>query len=226
MKIQKDSRGTVYRVSAVCLTLTVISFVFIKNPWVMWPLVAVFLWFTWFIIFFFRVPERERSQGDGLVTSIADGKVVIVEKTFEKEYLKRDCIQVSVYMNFFNVHTNFWPFDGVATYYKYHPGKYLLAFMPKASEFNEHASAGVRYGDSTYTGPGAGTEVLFKQIAGTFARRIVNYAHVGDSFEGGDQCGVIKFGSRLDIFLPLDAEILVRVGDKVKSIETPLARLK
>lgn len=226
MKIQKDSRGTVYRVSAVCLTLTVLSFIFIKNPWVMWPLVIIFLWFTWFIIFFFRVPERERPQGEGLVTSIADGKVVIVEKVFEKEYLKRDCIQISVYMNFFNVHTNFWPFDGITTYSKYHPGKYLLAFMPKASELNEHASASVKYGDSTYKGAGAGTEILFKQIAGTFARRIVNYAHVGDSFEGGDQCGVIKFGSRLDIFLPLDAEILVKVGDKVKSIETPIARLK
>lgn len=226
MKIQKDSRGTVYSVSIACLALIAISLIFIRNPWVMWPFVAIFLWFTWFIIFFFRVPERERPQGDGLVTSVADGKVVIIEKVFEKEYLKRDCIQISVYMNFFNVHTNFWPFDGVSTYYKYHPGKYLLAFMPKASELNEHASAGVRYGDSTYTGQGAGTEILFKQIAGTFARRIVNYAHVGDSFEGGDQCGVIKFGSRLDIFLPLDAEILVRVGDKVKSIETPLARLK
>lgn len=226
MKIQKDSRGTVYCVSIACLALIAISLIFIKNPWVMWPFVAIFLWFTWFIIFFFRVPERERPQGDGLVTSVADGKVVIIEKVFEKEYLKRDCIQISVYMNFFNVHTNFWPFDGVSTYYKYHPGKYLLAFMPKASELNEHASAGVRYGDSTYTGQGAGTEILFKQIAGTFARRIVNYAHVGDSFEGGDQCGVIKFGSRLDIFLPLDAEILVQVGDKVKSIETPLARLK
>ena len=226
MKIQKDSRGTVYAVSGACLVVMALVLTYVNNLAISIPLSVVFLWCTWFIIFFFRVPERVRPEGEGLVTSVADGKVVIVEKVFEKEYLKRDCIQVSVYMNFFNVHTNFWPFDGIVTYYKYHPGKYLLAFLPKSSELNEHASAAVRYGDSGYSGAGAGTEILFKQIAGTFARRIVNYAHVGDSFEGGDQCGVIKFGSRLDIFLPLDAEICVKVGDKVESVSSIIAKLK
>ncbi len=226
MKIQKDSRGTVYAVSGACLVAMALVLTYVNNLAISIPLSAVFLWCTWFIIFFFRVPERVRPEGEGLVTSVADGKVVIVKKVFEKEYLKRDCIQVSVYMNFFNVHTNFWPFDGIVTYYKYHPGKYLLAFLPKSSELNEHASAAVRYGDSGYSGAGAGTEILFKQIAGTFARRIVNYAHVGDSFEGGDQCGVIKFGSRLDIFLPLDAEICVKVGDKVESVSSIIAKLK
>lgn len=226
MKIQKDSKGTIAIVVGICIILAVLSIMLINPLWALIPVLLVLLWCTWFIIFFFRVPERERPQGEGLVTSVADGKVVIIEKVFEKEYLKRDCIQVSVYMNFFNVHTNFWPFDGVVTYYKYHPGKYLLAFLPKASELNEHASAAVRYGDNSYTGRGAGTEILFKQIAGTFARRIVNYAHVGDSFEAGDQCGVIKFGSRLDIFLPLDAEILVNIGDEVQSISSVIARLR
>lgn len=226
MKIQKDSRGTVYAVTLCCAILIVITLLFAQSLWIKIPVVATLLWSTWFIIFFFRVPVRERPEGEGIVTSVADGKVVIVEKVFEKEYLKKECIQISVYMNFFDVHTNFWPFDGIVTYYKYHPGRYLLAFLPKASEKNEHASAAVKYGDASYSGKGAGTVILFKQIAGTFARRIVNYAHVGDSFEGGDQCGVIKFGSRLDMFLPLDADICVKVGDKVRSVDSIIARLK
>lgn len=226
MKIQKDSKGTVYAVCGGCAVAMALTWIYVNSLAVSISVSVVLLWCTWFIIFFFRVPERTRPQGDGLVTSIADGKVVIINKVFEKEYLKRECIQVSVYMNFFNVHTNFWPFDGTVSYYKYHPGKYLLAFLPKSSELNEHASAAVRYGDASYAGPGAGTEILFKQIAGTFARRIVNYAHVGDSFEGGDQCGVIKFGSRLDIFLPTDAEICVKLGEKVESVSSVIAKLK
>jgi len=226
MRIQKDSRGTIAWVTIFCLGSIVLFITLIHNPWIWGPLVGVALWLTWFICFFFRVPERERPSDAGNVTSVADGEIATVEKVFEKEHLKRECIQVSVYMDFFDVHTNFWPFDGKVTYYNYHPGKYLLAFLPKASELNEHTSVGVTYGDDDYSGPGAGTEILFKQLAGTFARRIVCYAHVGDSFVGGDQCGVIKFGSRLDMFLPLDAEILVKPGDKVKSVETVIARLK
>ena len=219
MKIQKDSYGTVWAVVLGCLVLAALVWRLIPVLWVNIAISVVLAWCTWFIIFFFRVPDRTRPEGEKIVTSVADGKIAIVEKVYEKEYLKRECIQVSVYMNFFNVHTNFWPFDGVTTYYKYHPGKYLLAFLPKASELNEHASVGVKP-------TGSDTEILFKQIAGTFARRIVNYAHVGDSFVGGDQCGVIKFGSRLDIFLPLDAEVLVKVGDEVKSVTSIIAKLK
>lgn len=226
MKIQKDSKGTVYLVSGICIALASLCVYLIDKPVIWGPIVALMAFFTWFIIFFFRVPERVRPQEDGIVTSVADGEIAIIKQTYEKEHLHKDCIQVSVYMDFFDVHTNFWPFDGTTTYYKYHPGKYLLAFLPKSSELNEHASVGVKYGAEDYTGPGAGTEILFKQIAGTFARRIVNYADVGACFEGGDQCGVIKFGSRLDMFLPLDAEICVKKGDKVKSVETIIARLK
>lgn len=219
MKIQKDSKGTIAFVVAIGLILIITAILYVPNAWIKWPLVAIGAWITWFIVFFFRVPDREYPKGSNIITSVADGEVVIIEKVFEKEYLKRECIQVSVYMNFFNVHTNFWPFDGVTTYYKYHPGRYLLAFLPKSSELNEHASVGVKYGED-------GPEILFKQIAGTFARRIVNYAKVGENFVGGDQCGVIKFGSRLDMFLPLDAEICVKLGDNVKSVTSVIAKLK
>lgn len=219
MKIQKDSKGTIAVVMSIGIILVLSALLFIPSPWIKWPLVIIGAWISWFIVFFFRVPDREYPQEDNIITSVADGEVVIIEKVFEKEYLKKECIQVSVYMNFFNVHTNFWPFDGVTTYYKYHPGRYLLAFLPKSSELNEHASVGVKYGED-------GPEILFKQIAGTFARRIVNYAKVGENFIGGDQCGLIKFGSRLDMFLPLDAEICVKIGDNVKSVTSVIAKLK
>ena len=162
------------------------------------------MFFMGFVTFFFRVPRRKRTGEDNFVTSVADGEVVVIEKVFEAEHLKRECIQVSVYMDFFNVHVNYWPLDGIVDYYKYHPGKYMFAYLPKASELNEHTSVGVntKYG-----------QIFFKQIAGTFARRIVCYAEPGNSVVKGDQCGIIKFGSRIDMFLPLDAEIMVKVGD-------------
>ena len=170
-----------------------------------------------FSLFFFRVPKRNVVEGDKLVTSVADGEIVVIEKVFEAEHLNRECMQVSVYMNFFNVHVNYWPITGECTYYKYHPGKYMLAFLPKASELNEHSSIGVKneYG-----------EILFKQLAGTFARRIVCYARPGDKGKKGDQCGIIKFGSRIDMYLPLDADIKVKMGERVKACETVIAELK
>ena len=170
-----------------------------------------------FVMFFFRVPVRQKVGDDNVVTSVADGKVVVIEKVFESEHLNRECIQVSVYMDFFNVHVNFWPIDGEVTYYKYHPGKYMLAYLPKASELNEHTSVGMTspYGD-----------VFFKQIAGTFARRIVSYSEIDSQEVRGTQCGIIKFGSRLDIFLPLDADVKVKLGDTTRAAETIIAELK
>jgi len=169
-------------------------------------------------LYFFRVPERIPAGSDTIVTSAADGKVVISDIAVEDEYLKRECKRVCVYMDFFDVHVNFWPVSGKITYYEYHPGKHLLAFKPKASEENEHASACVM--------TPSGKEVVFKQHAGTFARRIVNYSIVGDEVKAGEQCGIIKFGSRMDIYLPLDAEVKVEIGEKVTAAETVIALLQ
>lgn len=119
-------------------------------------------------------------------------------------------------MNFFNVHVNFWPMDGEVTYYKCHPGKYYLAFLPKASELNEHSSVGM---ENSFG------RILFKQLAGTFARRIVCYAKEGEKVKKGSQCGIIKFGSRIDMYLPLDADIKVEIGDDVRACETVIAEL-
>ena len=218
IKIDSDSYMTIFVSWCICAILIWIVSHYIRNSWISLPISLILIMFMFFITWFFRVPNRTIPHAhDGrLVTSVADGKVVIVEKVFEKEYLKRDCIQVSVYMDFFDVHCNFWPVSGMVTYYKYHPGKYLLAFLPKSSELNEHASSCLKneYG-----------EVFFKQITGTFARRIVCYSEPGDMENRGEQCGVIKFGSRVDLFLPLDAEINVKIGDKVKAVETVIAQL-
>jgi len=218
IKIDRDSYGTILGSWAACAVLIFLTAHFIHNTWISLPICLLFVAFILFITWFFRVPNRTAPEPDNdrLVTSVADGKVVIVEKAFEKEYLKRNCIQVSVYMDFFDVHCNFWPVNGKVTYYQYHPGKYLLAFHPKSSELNEHSSSCLQnaYG-----------EVFFKQIAGTFARRIVCYSKPGNMENRGDQCGVIKFGSRIDMFLPLDADIRVKVGDKLKAVESVIAVL-
>lgn len=217
MIIHKDCYGTVLKIWLICLPLAYLFLRFIPFAFISYPLAAIPVTLMGFSLFFFRVPSRQTVQGDNVVTSVADGKVVVVEKVYEPEYLKSECIQVSVYMDFFNVHVNFWPVSGEVTYYRYHPGKYMLAFLPKASELNEHSSIGIR---SEFG------EVFFKQLAGTFARRIVSYAEPGNSEVKGGQCGIIKFGSRIDMYLPLDADIKVEVGDYVKACETAIAALR
>lgn len=215
--IDKDSKGTIASIWAVVALIAVVLIVFVKNPWVLWPILALLLLFAFFVLWFHRIPDRKPTEGDeSLVTSVADGKVVVVDRVYEKEYFKGDCIMISVYMDFFDVHANYWPISGDVCYYKYHPGRYLMAFLPKSSEKNEHSSTAVRNSHGT---------VFFKQIAGTFARRIVCYSKEGLKVERGTQCGIIKFGSRIDIFLPLDAEVLVKEGEYTKASVTPLARL-
>lgn len=216
MIIQKDCYRTILLVWLICAPLTYVMMRFIPYPVISYTLSTLPVAFMGFSLFFFRVPNRVAASGDNVVTSVADGKVVVIEKVYEPEYIKGECLQVSVYMDFFNVHVNYWPVSGEVTYYKYHPGQYLLAFLPKASELNEHASVGIR---SPYG------EVFFKQLAGTFARRIVTYATPGNEGVKGEQCGVIKFGSRIDMYLPLDSEIKVQLGDYVKASESVIAEL-
>ncbi len=216
MIIHKNCYGTLLIVWLISLPILFVFLRFIPWPFLSYTLAAIPLFFMGFVLYFFRVPSRKRVEGDNVVTSVADGKVVIIEKVMEEEYMEGECIQVSVYMDFFNVHVNFWPVDGEVTYYKYHPGKYMLAYLPKASELNEHTSVGMKtpFGD-----------VFFKQIAGTFARRIVCHAVPGESVRKADECGIIKFGSRIDMFFPLDTDIKVRLGEYVKASETVIAEL-
>ncbi len=215
--IHRDCYGTIFIVWLISGILAFLLLRFIPYPFISYPMCVIPMFFMGFVLFFFRVPVRESVPGDNVVTSVADGKVVIIDKVYEDEFLKKECMQVSVYMDFFNVHVNYWPVDGEVTYYKYHPGKYLLAYLPKASELNEHTSTCMKsqYGD-----------VFFKQLAGTFARRIVCYSKVGSQEAKGNECGIIKFGSRVDMYLPLDADIKVKLGECVRGSESVIAELK
>lgn len=217
MRIDKDCYGTIAVAWAITLALLILELYFIPWKWLSIPLALFLVVFMYFVMWFHRLPQRKKAGSDTLVTAVADGKVVIVEKVFEKEYLKKECIQLSIYMNFFNVHANYWPLDGQVKYYQYHPGKYLVAYHPKSSELNEHSSVAVgnEHGD-----------VFFKQIAGLVARRIVTHATVGAPCKAGEQFGIIKFGSRIDMFLPLDADIKVKPGDLTVACETVIAQLK
>ena len=215
--IHKDCYGTVLLVWSISLVFAFVVLRFIPWTFVSYPLAVIPMFFMGFVLFFFRVPDRQSIGADNDVTSVADGKIVVIDKVYEGEYLQSECLQVSIYMDFFNVHVNYWPVSGEVKYYKYHPGKYMLAFLPKASELNEHTSTAISspYGD-----------VFFKQIAGTFARRIVCYAKPGSEEIKGTQCGLIKFGSRIDMYFPLDAEIKVKLGDYVKASESVIATLQ
>jgi phosphatidylserine decarboxylase len=178
--------------------------------------VAAALWMLVFVCYFFRTPSRVPVTGDKLVVAAADGRVVIVDEAYEPEYLKARCLQVSVFMSIFNVHANYFPVSGKIDYFRYHPGKYLVAWHPKSSEKNERTTVVVNH---------AGVPVLFRQIAGLLARRIVCYAKEGNTVQQGNETGFIKFGSRVDIFLPLGSEITVKEGDKVKATQTIIAKL-
>ena len=217
MIIHKDCYGTIIMVWTICLVLAFLFLRFIPWAFISYPLTVIPMFFMGFVLFFFRVPNRQSVGEANDVTSVADGKIVVIDKVFESEYLNSECIQVSICMDFFNVHVNYWPVSGQVKYYKYHPGKYMLAFLPKASELNEHTSTAISspYGD-----------VFFKQIAGTFARRIVCYADPGAQEVKGSQCGIIKFGSRIDMYFPLDAEIKVKLGDHVTASESIIATLQ
>lgn len=207
-------------VAAVYLGFAVLDFVliyFVRIPYLVYPFVAASVWACVWQTYFHSVPRRRRLGDAHNVSAVADGRVLIIDKVYEGEYLHKECIQLSVYMNFFDVHANFWPIDGLVKYSEHHQGAHFYANNPKASLENEHTCVCVVNAE--------GREVFFKQIAGGFARRIVCYARSGDSVSAGSQCGIIKFGSRIDMFLPLDAEIKVKVGDLVRASETILARL-
>lgn len=169
------------------------------------------------VLQFFRNPIFALPKEPGLVYAPADGKVVVIEQTQEEEYLKDKRIQVSIFMSPLNVHVNRSPIKGVVEFFKYHPGKYLVAWHPKSSTENERTTLVLR--------SEKGTKILFRQIAGAVARRIRWYVKEGDSLDQGAEFGFIKFGSRVDVFLPLDAELLVSLEQKTKGGRTPIARL-
>lgn len=179
-------------------------------------LISVILYLI--VLQFFRNPTIELPTDEDLVYAPAEGKVVVIEEVTEDEYLKDRRKQISIFMSPFNVHVNRSPIAGLVEFFKYHPGKYLVAWHPKASTENERTTMVLKRKD--------GTKVLVRQIAGALARRIKWYVKDGSPLATGGEYGFIKFGSRVDIFLPLDAEILVDMNQKTKGGITPIARLK
>jgi phosphatidylserine decarboxylase len=172
---------------------------------------------TLFVLFFFRDPERVAPEGKGVIVSPADGKVIVVKDSYEPDYLKQDVKQVSIFLSVFNVHVNRAPIGGSIETVKYNPGKFHVASVDKASLDNEQTGMVIFDGKN---------KVLVKQIAGLIARRIVCYAKPGDTIKAGERYGLIRFGSRVDLFLPKDTDIMVKVGDRIKGSRDVIGVMK
>lgn len=218
MTLHKEGTGTI--------SLTIIGLVILNglvryflpdNALVHNILLGASIVFLFIILQFFRKPSRTTTQNTKHIIAPADGKVVVIEEVIETEYFKGPRRQVSIFMSPINVHINFNPISGIVSYFKYHAGKYLVAWHPKSSTDNERTTIVVKHEN--------GTEVLFRQIAGALARRLCWYVKEGQKVEQGTEFGFIKFGSRIDIFLPLDAKILVNIDDRPVGGETVIAEL-
>ncbi|XOV92084.1 MAG: phosphatidylserine decarboxylase family protein [Bacteroidota bacterium] len=200
--------GLLYGLLYYLIPLAIIQYVLAAAAIIFWVL----------IVRFFRTPLVPTAQLPDQVLAPAEGKVVVIEKTREDEYLKDERIQISIFMSPLNVHVTRSPFKGTISYFKYHPGKYLVAWHPKSSTDNERTSIGFELEN--------GSKMLIRQIAGAVARRISFYPKVGDKVDNASEVGFIRFGSRVDVFLPLDAEITVKIGDMTDCGKTVLAKLK
>jgi len=170
-----------------------------------------------FILYFFRMPARHVEPNPLLIYAPADGKVVVIEETMEKEYFKDTRLQISIFMSPFNMHSNKYPISGTVSYVKYHPGKKIVAWSPKSSELNERSTVVVE--------SESGTEILIRQVAGAVARRIVTYSRKGEKVQQGGELGFIKFGSRVDIFLPEGTEVDVQMFEQVRANRTIVAKV-
>ncbi len=220
MKINKEG----YRIIAVsgvcCAAIWALIYYMLEvqeRSWLMILLTALLVLFWFFIVSFFREPRRVKIHDADLVFSPCDGRVVVTEVVQDDEYFHGKRLQVSIFMSVTNVHINWFPVGGTVRYFKYHPGRFLVAWHPKSSSENERTT--------TVVETDKGVEVMFRQIAGVVARRIVSYMKVGEHVVQNDKCGFIKFGSRIDILLPEDAKLLVEIGDGVVGTQTPIARI-
>ncbi len=215
LKIHKEGHKILIVLAVMLGLLNLAVFWFLPNWLLLVGLISIFIFGL--VLQFFRNPLREIHVSDNnIVYAPADGKVVVIEETEEGEYFQDRRVQVSIFMSPTNVHVNRNPISGTVNYFKYHPGKYLVAWHPKSSTENERTT--VVIGND-------GKEILLRQVAGALAKRIVNYLSEGEKVEQGDDMGFIKFGSRVDIFLPLSAKIEVEMGQKVKGNKTVIARL-
>jgi phosphatidylserine decarboxylase len=206
---------------SILITLFVVVAIFLaaeyitENQIIQYTLYGVAFFLLIIILQFFRNPKRYTAQNDNHIIAPVDGKVVVIEEVFEKEYFKDKRLQVSIFMSPINVHVTRYALSGLVKFSKYHPGKFLVAWHPKASEENERTTIVIE--NQTFG------EVLYRQIAGALAKRIVNYAKVNTNVVQGTDAGFIKFGSRVDLFLPIDTKLNIKLNDVVKGGETIIA---
>lgn len=214
--ISKEGTGTI---SVVLLFSLVVGFGASYLPdllaYFIYASLAILLFLT---VYFFRDPDRVTPKDDSLIISPADGKVVLIQDVEESEYMKEPATQVSIFLSPLNVHVNRIPFSGDVEYVKYSPGQYLMAWEDHASELNERAHFGVKHV--------SGTKMLFKQITGFLARRIVYYLNEGDTVKAGERFGIMKFGSRMDLILPKNVDIMVKKGDKTVAGESIIGKVR
>ncbi|MCW5519307.1 phosphatidylserine decarboxylase family protein [Aureitalea sp. L0-47] len=211
----KEGNNIILITLSLCISLGLLTHINVDNDILRYLIFGAIIVFLILILQFFRNPKRNFALNKTKVLSPVDGKVVVIEEVFEKEYYNEKRLQISVFMSPLNVHVTRYPTGGEVVYSKYHPGKYLVAWHPKSSEENERTTVVVRseeFGD-----------VLHRQIAGAMARRIVNYAKNSEQVEQASDSGFIKFGSRVDVFLPLDVNVQVELNQKVKGGITVLA---
>ena len=219
MRINKEGYKIIGISGVVCVLIWWLFYHLLESDAsevLLWVGTAFLLLFWFFIVAFFREPRRVRIHDADLVFAPCDGRVVVTENVRETEYLGREMLQISIFMSI--THMNWVPVGGTVEYFKYHPGRFLVAWHPKSSTENERTTTVVRMP--------SGQQVLFRQIAGLIARRIISYMKVGHAVEQNSVCGFIKFGSRVDVLVPKDSELLVEIGDPVVGSQTPIARLR
>lgn len=217
MKIHREGNLIIPVAALVIGLLYALLYWLIPYTAVQYGLAVIAVVFFGLVVYFFRDPEIEIEADEKTIIAPADGTLVVIEKTTEEEYLKDERIQVSIFMSPLNVHVNRSPVAGKITYFKYHPGKFLVAWHPKSSMENERTSIGIEQA--------SGTRILMRQIAGAVARRIAFYSKAGDPVTQGEKFGFIRFGSRVDLFLPTNAEVVAQIGDITKGGKTIIAKL-
>ena len=201
----------------VAAVLLALNDILVDQSWFHYCMYALGLWFFIMIVRFFRSPKRVSNGGEKVILCPADGKIVVIERTREPEYFKDERIQVSIFMSATNVHVNWFPVGGEIVYYYYHPGKHMVAFNPKASLENERATTVIQTIDHK--------KILVRQIAGAMARRIKCYPKVGEPVNQGEELGFIKFGSRVDLLLPVDTKLEISLNQKVTGQKTIIGHL-
>jgi phosphatidylserine decarboxylase len=217
MKVHKAGIKTIYFATAILAVLVLLAWFFLTDTVIEVAVLFAAAVVYFLVIQFFRHPKRTIIQNEKLILSPADGKVCNIKEFVENEYLKTKCLQISIFMSPTNVHINWIPVPGKVTYMEHKDGEFYAAFKHKSAEENERTTTAIRMND--------GREIVMRQIAGAMARRIINYVSVGDQVDQSTEVGFIRFGSRVDLFLPLDTKLKVKLGDKVTGSQTIIGEL-